>query len=61
MDIIITGVGEYPYHMTAEVAEDNQYGIRNTGLSTYLEEEEALDEDGYDDENIREGTKYEHK
>ena len=47
--------------MIAEVEEDDQYGIRSTGLSTYTEEEEALDEDGDDDDNFSEWTKYSHE
>ena len=58
MDVIIAGVGEYPNHMKDEVAEDYQYAISTTGVSTYAEEEEALDMDGYDDENVSEVTKY---
>ena len=35
MDAVITGVDGYPDHVTAEVAEDDQHSIRNTGVSTY--------------------------
>ena len=45
MDVIITVIGEYPNHMTAEVAEDAQYEIRSTWASIYTEQEEAMDED----------------
>ena len=45
MDVVITEMGDYPNHMTAEVAEDDQYEIRSTGGSIYTEQEEAMDED----------------
>ena len=61
MDVIITGVGEYTDHMKAEVAEDDQYAISTTGVSMYTKEEGALDMDGYDDNNIGEGTKSKHE
>ena len=35
MDVIITGVGEYPNHMTDEVDEDEKNDIRTTGVSIY--------------------------
>ena len=58
MNVIITGVGEDPDKMIADVDEDDYYGISTTGVSTDIEEEEALNEDGNDDENFSKGTKY---
>ena len=57
MDSIITGVGEDPTRMMDEAAYDDQYGVRMTGATIESEEEESMDEYGYDYENVSEGKK----
>ena len=57
MDSIITGVGEDPTRMMAKAAYDDQDGVRTTGATIESEEEESMDEYGYDYENVSEGTK----
>ena len=58
---IIIGVGGYPAHMKGTVDDNDQDVVSATGASKDTEEEDALDEDGENDDNLSEGTKYEYE